>query len=237
MSAPPGAPRVRPADRAPSRRALLAGGSALAASLAACADLLSRTEIASRYLVDPALDAYRPVLDALAATLLPLEEERFPLHDAEPVTARLLELFALEEERRFLGLQKTLLLFDRVELFPFVDGPIEESERAEARAFGAPDYQALERELEEKRRREQKAWTTFSERLGPGSPRFTALALAERRAYLALWAESEFVLRREFRNTIRALFFSAVYSLDEVWAAIGYEGPLVGQAARQESGT
>ena len=220
-----------------SRRALLAAGPALAASLVACADLLSRTEAASGWLVDPSLDRYRAVLDALAATVLPLELDGFPLRAPRRVSDRLLQLFPLERERRFLGLQRTLLLFDATELFPRVEGPIEATEREQLGAFGDPGVAAIEAELEAKRRREGEAWSAYRRRFAGEPQRFVEATLTAQRAYFELWGASPYVLRREFRNATRALILTTVYSLEEVWPAIGYAGPLVEAGGRREPRT
>src|SRR5204862_8106375 len=111
-----------------SRRDFLATCSVLAASLAACSGAGQRTRTAASFLADPALADYRAALRALIETVLPVSSPQFPL-DAATVEARLLRMFPLEDERRFLGFQRTLVYFDQLDLAPHVAAPLLAAER------------------------------------------------------------------------------------------------------------
>jgi hypothetical protein len=179
------------------------------------------------------------VLEGLATAVLALEDPRFStLPNLAPaaIVERLLEMFPLEEERRYLGLQKTLLLFDTLELFANLSGPPRAVEEEALTAFEPVAPHELRAMLAAKRDREHERWRAFASGLEPGVTRFVSLPLAAKRAYYGLWGASDFLLRRELYSAIRALLFITVYSLDEVWPAIGYGGPLVGKAVPGEPG-
>jgi hypothetical protein len=57
--------------------------------------------------------------------------------------------------------------------------------------------------------------------------RFVDLSVERQRDYLQLWSTSAFVVRRQFHAAARALIMISAYSLDDLWQAIGYDGPLV----------
>lgn len=61
-------------------------------------------------------------------------------------------------------------------------------------------------------------------------PAFAALSRADRGAYLSLWATSPVLLRRRVYRTARAMVYVSAYSMPELWATIGYEGPLLERA-------
>ena len=205
-----------------SRRDFLAICSVLAAS--ACTTGL-RT--AASFLSDPAYDEYRPTLRALIETVLP---PRFPL-DTNEVEHRLLRMFPLEEERRFLGFQKTLVYFDALDLAPHVASPLIAAERV---ALDVPERLA-EREFdalcEAKTRGDAQATEVFFAQHGRAT-RFASLAPDVRAAWLRLWNASEYSVKRDFARSVRILVCVAAYSSDRVWPAIGYDGPLVDRPER-----
>src|ERR1700692_4799806 len=102
-------------DRLPaaalSRRTFLSSCSALALSFAGCARLSPQTRSAYALLSDPPLTAYHEVLAGIIRAILPFERREFAV-TPEQVEARLLRLFELEEDPRFLALQKTLMFFE-----------------------------------------------------------------------------------------------------------------------------
>jgi hypothetical protein len=53
------------------------------------------------------------------------------------------------------------------------------------------------------------------------------LPLEERRQYLALWRDSASIVKRQFHGAMRALVMVTTYSIDDMWAVIGYAGPLI----------
>ena len=163
-------------------------------------------------LTDPALADYDEILGSLVRTVLPLEDRLFPVTRAQ-VQARLLHLFRLERDPRFLLLQRSFVLFDQTDLFPHFAPPanIEQDERRRT-----------------KNERETHDRDLYARFVGHGPPaRFTALPLDRQREYFDLWRQSRFLLRREFHATARSLVMVSAYSMPEVWAVIGYAGPLL----------
>jgi hypothetical protein len=190
-----------------------------------CAGLAPRTRLAYILINDPPVEAYRPVLDALVAAVLPCERAEFPV-TAHDVGTRLLTIFDLETDPRFLAVQKMLLYFDETDLFPH-RLPLMAGERVamDARERGL-DVTAI---LEQKEAADWRLHASFALEDDAGR-RFTALPLERRREYLDLWNRSEFLMSREFYASIRALVMIAAYSMDPVWAAIGYDGPFVARS-------
>jgi hypothetical protein len=195
-----------------TRRKFLACCSALAAAGAGCASLAPDMRSAYALIVDPPLADYELILRALIGTVLPLEVPAFPV-TGQQVEARLLRLFRLERDPRFLLLQRSFVLFEQTDLFPHV-APLAKEEKDERRPT-KDEGEPHDRDL-------------YARFVGRGAPaRFTALPLDRQREYFDLWRQSRFLLRREFHATARSLVMVAAYSMPEVWAVIGYAGPLL----------
>jgi hypothetical protein len=210
-----------------TRRDFLSTCSVLAASLAACTGPGTGMRVAASFLADPAFDDYRPALRALIETVLPPE---FPI-DTNEVERRLLQMFPLEEERRFLGFQKTLVYFNDLNLAPHVSAPLIAAERV---ALDVPE-RLSEREFdalcEAKRHKDGQPIGPFFLLWG-GKAHFASLPPAARATWLGFWSESEFTVKRDFARSVRNLVCVAAYSSDRVWPAIGYDGPLVNRPER-----
>ncbi len=211
-----------------SRRDFLALCGVLAASFLSCT-LSSRTRSAAALLADPPLDDYLPVLEGLIRAVLPLEEG-FPL-SLEVVRGRVLSMFPIETETRFLGLQRTLVFFGQLDLFPHVSGPLMAHERI---ALDVP-HRVAERDFlriaAERRSRDEEAATRLLRRTNTRS--FTRLPLDMKRDYLGLWKESEFTIKREFAVTVRSIIMVASYADDRTWSSIGYAGTTKGRPEYQ----
>jgi hypothetical protein len=206
-----------------SRRLFLRCCAALALAAPGCAALAPRTRLAYTFINDPPLEAYRPVLDALVGAVLPCERPDFPV-SAPQAGTRLLTLFQLDTDSRFLAVQKMLLYFEEIDLFPYAF-PLMRDERLalDARERGL-DVDAL---LGRKEALERSRYSQFARQELGAERQFSALTLERRRDYLSLWSRSEFLVRRQFYSSARALAMIAAYSMDEVWAAIGYAGPVL----------
>jgi hypothetical protein len=200
----------------------------LAASFAACSGPAQRMRVASSFLVDPALEDYRPALRALIETVLPRE---FPL-SAAAVEERILRMFPLEEERRFLGFQRTLAYFDQLDLAPHVAAPLLAAERVALDVPSRVSEQEFRRLCASRIERESTECDAFFERFR-NATRFTALAADARLAWLQLWGASQFGVKRDFMHSIRVLVYTSAYSADALWAAIGYDGPLLERPERR----
>ena len=196
---------------------------AIALSAPGCAALSSRTRLAYAFVNDPPLTAYRPTLDALVATVLPFERSDFP-PTASQVSSRLLNLFQLETDARFLAVQKMLLYFEETDLFPYVQ-PLMRDERVAADAMERGIDTAAD--VAGKEALDARLYSEFASHDTGASRRFSELALARRREYLALWQRSDFLMKRQFHASVRALVMIAAYSMDDVWTAIGYAGPML----------
>jgi len=214
-------PSADPPDLATiSRRGFLEACAAIALTSAGCASFGPRMRAGYAFANDPPLGAYQPVLHGLVTTLLPCEDKGFTV-DPDRIVTHLHELFHLETDDRYLIVQQTLLFFDDLALFeepaPFLDA---ERVAIDADAGGrTPDPQP-----DESPARDRARSAAFRQSSHPA--KFTQLTLADRRAYFALWSDSGFVTKRRFAAAAKALVMVSAYSLDELWSAISYEGPL-----------
>lgn len=203
---------------APLDRRLFIGLSA--AALAGCARTLARqASIAEQLLVDPDWSAYEPVLRDLVRVILPLDDPAFPKLAPAAIETRLVSMFPIETEPRFLGLQRALLLFDHVELFPIASAPLVSAEE-EARGGESADTSA---ELAA----DGPAYEAFARAHAVDGKRFVELPPDAQRAYFDLWGHSAWIVKRSFHASMRALVLMTVYSDEAMWRVIGYEGPLV----------
>ena len=212
----------RPPDGAirVTRRRFLACCSALAVGGQACATLSPDTRSALALLTDPPLADYDQILVALIRTVLPCEQAAFPITAAQ-VQARMLRMFRLERDPRFLLLQRSFVLFDQTDLFPhFV--PLA---REEHRLRGTTDAPGAGPVSADDLTHDRELYASFAGAAAPS--RFISLTLDRQREYFDLWRRSRFLLRREFHATSRSLVMITAYSMAEVWSAIGYAGPLL----------
>jgi hypothetical protein len=210
-----------------SRRGFLISAPLLVTTLVRCSNTLwNQTRFADAFVTDPDSTAYRPALDAVIVAVLPFERPDFPLRDPAVVRQRLVRMFPLESDNRFAAFQRTLVFFDEIGLFEIFSGPLLQEEAiardTSQRGGDMNQLAAMIRETDtsslEAFRRE------FSV---PAGGHFSNLPLAARRRYLGLWQNSASVVKREFHGALRSLVMISAYSMDEMWASIGYAGPLV----------
>lgn len=193
----------------------------LAASLTACSAVTTRTRTAAAFLTDPPLGDYDAVLRALIETVLPAGDPDFPMTVAA-VERRLLAMFPLEHETRFLGLQRTLVYFNALDLAPHIAAPLISAERE---ALDVPERMS-EREF----RQVVASNIAFDDARTRGlanAGTFAALPPEGRAEWFEAWRGSAFIVKRQFAQSIRALINISAYSADDTWRAIGYAGPLV----------
>lgn len=213
-----------------SRRDFLHVCSVLASSFAGCSSLTTRTRVAASFLADPGRGDYGPPLRALIETVLPIGAADFPLQ-LPSVEERFLRMFPLENERQFLGLQRTLMFFEELDLAPHVAAPLLASERIALDVPVRVSEAEFRRSCTNKIAAESAACDAFFARHGEHA-RFSALDADARSAWLELWASSQFTVKRDFASSVRIILSIAAYSSDRMWPIIGYDGPLVPGAER-----
>jgi hypothetical protein len=205
-----------------SRRTFLSSCSALALSFAGCARLSPLTRAAYALVSDPPFAAYQAALAGIIRAVLPFERGDFPVTPAQ-VEAQFLRLFELEQDARFLALQKTLVFFEQTDLFADL-APIDaELTVRDARERGL-DVAAV---VSAMRRQDRQLADAFAHARGDGAPHFSALRLAQQREYFDLWRRSGFLIKQQFYASARSLVMISAYSMEGVWTAIGYQGPLL----------
>ena len=69
------------------------------------------------------------------------------------------------------------------------------------------------------------SWPTSDDKIG-GWPT-PSLALGQQREYVDLWRRSGFLVKQQFYASARSLVMISAYSMEEMWAAIGYDGPVL----------
>jgi hypothetical protein len=175
------------------------------------------TRSAYALLTDPPLADYEQILGGLIRAVLPLELPAFPVTPAQ-AQARLLYLFRLERDPRFLLLQRSFMLFDQTHLFSHF-APLAAEEQLVAGQGTKGDGPESDDVAHD-----GKLYERFER--GGAPPRFTTLPVDRQREYFDLWRQSRFLLRREFHATARSLVMITAYSMPEMWTVIGYGGPL-----------
>lgn len=151
-------------------------------------------------------------LTPLVKSILPFGTDGFPAVRAEVLVGRMGTLFGLDGDPVFLG---SLAAFSEVASFPVGSDTLFAAERA-----AGDDVDVASLTLSDAR--------AFSAAAVAKSSSFEALDAASRLRYVSLWERSAFCVRRRFFSSVRALTFSAFYSMPEVWPWIGYAGPLLG---------
>lgn len=217
-----------------SRRDVLRSAPLFAVALARCTHAIAdRTRFAEAFIVDPSWEAYRPILRSVITAVLPIGTPGFPPIAPDVIEQRLIDLFPLEHELRFLGLQRTIVLFDQLDLFSTFGGPLaQEESRARDLVARAIDEKPVMVEIEVADAAALRAFTR-DHGIDARSTRFHQLPLETRRAYLGLWEHSASIVKRQFYSSMRSLVMVTTYSLDAVWPSIGYAGPLVPRTVRE----
>jgi hypothetical protein len=147
---------------------------------------------------------------AVVKAILPFEDPRFPAIPPDAIRRRMYAIFSLDDDASFAS---TLALFDSIGAWAHPPPPII---ALEALRYGQPDL-GHDRALFENSFANGKLATS----------RFADLGLDDQRAYLAMWSQSSFGVRRRVYQSLKALVHATAYSMDVLWRAIGYEGPLV----------
>jgi hypothetical protein len=223
-----------PSPGAIDRRGFFSACALLGTALAGCSNLTDRTRVASTFIIDPPAGEYMPALRALIRLILPFDRADFPLAPRE-VEKRLLRMFPLEEERMFLGLQRTLVYFNQLELIPHAAQVLIDEERKAADCPGRISRGEFRRRMRESIGRETEVFGSFVDSLPRRARRFTDLDPAAQRDYFDLWCTSELVVKRGFAGGLRYIVLVAAYSDESVWPVLGYEGPFVPRVRRNEA--
>jgi hypothetical protein len=205
-----------------SRRHFLSSCSALALCFAGCARRSPQTRAAYALVSDPPFAVYQAVLAGIIRAVLPFERSDFPVTPAQ-VGARLLHLFELEHDARFLALQKTLVFFEQTDLFADLAPVDAELTARDARERGL-DVASVVSAL---RQQDRQLAAAFARSRGDAAPSFTALRLPQQREYFDLWRRSGFRIKQQFYASARSLVMISAYSMEEMWTAIEYDGPLL----------
>jgi len=200
------------------RRDFVASCGALVLALSGCQSVLSRTRLANLELDDPHPDDYEPVLRALIETILPFDDPRFPRIAPAEIQERLLAVFPLGEER-YLVLQKGLMVFDHVDLFPVLQTPMVAEERTLRDATAAA--------IRERAAQDGRLYVEWRRAFPSDADSFIALQPPARTAYFRLWGQSGFNSKELFYHSAKRLVMITAYSMSDFWRVIGYAGPLL----------
>jgi hypothetical protein len=116
-------------------------------------------------------------------------------------------------------LQRSLMLFNEVDLFPYIFKPIITEEK-KSNPVDDPH-------ISEKRRNDENLYNNFKKMPGLSAKQFCNLTPGLKQNYLKMWGQSGFMIKRQLYHSLKALVMISAYSMDEMWIAIGYEGPLL----------
>jgi hypothetical protein len=204
-----------------SRRTFLACSSALALAYVGCAPLTPNTRSAYTLITDPPLDQYSAILGGLIQSILPCEDSEFPL-TVDAIRSRLLTLFRLENDPRFLDLQRALVFFDQTDLFTHRLAPVESEAVALDAAARGLDLAAT---LDQRHAHDARLYARFI--ATEDAARFARLSIDRQREYLDMWRASGYPTKRQFYASARSLVMISAYSMDSLWTVIRYPGPLL----------
>lgn len=216
------------AGAAIERRAFFRACSLLALSVAGCSRVFRETRFARLALDEPHPDDYRPILRSLIRTILPFEHPRFPDLRPDALERRVLALFPLDRDARYLPLRRALALFNAIDLFPQLEPPVAAAERAALGMDRGAAPAAVRRAIAERSAHDSLLYAGFIRDVGGSDPRsFVELAPELQLRYFRLWGQSAFTAKRAFYQSAKGLVMVTAYSTKQLWSAIGYRGPLL----------
>jgi hypothetical protein len=172
----------------------------------------------------PHPDEYMPVLLAAIRAILPFDDPRFPQLSPQDIADELVELFPLQEQR-YNVLVRSIMYFNEITLFPYVPEPLIDEERNALAMSGAED-RSIQETIDADRRHESEIYHGFAVTLTTET-KFLDLSLDKQRGYIHLWKQSDFIVKRQFHDALKAFVMVTTYSRDDVWKAINYEGPIL----------
>jgi hypothetical protein len=210
------------------RRAFLAASLTVASSLRwlRAGGLFDDKPIASAQAIGAAGESAGAVFGAIAEAVLPGDDARFTLAPAS-VAANAGKLFALDNDA---ALQRNLVLFDDLPTFATPPDSLGLAE-LELVLYPPEPNEKSASPIAARLSADARAYQALSAHWPAGTSSFTQLSLADRRAYMMLWAHSALGLRRRFYRSVKTLVMAAAYSMDAAWPAIGYAGPLLHERA------
>ena len=118
----------------------------------------------------------------------------------------LLALFPLEDER-YLILQKGLMVFDRIDLFPLLQTPMAAEERT---LRDATDAAIAERAAQDRR-----LYLAWRRSFPSDADSFSALQPQARTGYFRLWGQSDFNSKALFYHSAKRLVMVTAYSMSD----------------------
>jgi hypothetical protein len=185
--------------------------------LAGCRSFSANTRFASAMITDPNPDDYRPVLKAIINTILPFDHPRFPAITETAVESTLYSYFPIDDNDRFLTLQKSLMFFNETSLFPHSFAPIINEETNDS----------TENTITEKKQHDTLLYQQWFAGIKNDAQLFTELTPPQQKEYLRMWGQSKFRIKRQLYRSVKSLVMIAAYSSNDLWKAIGYDGPLL----------
>ena len=168
------------------------------------------------------------VLRALIETILPFEQPDFPAIGVARVERVLLARFPIDRDEPGGGMARAFAAFDDTSRFVACDEPLRTVEADLGRAAGAAGDAGTDEVgawIARKVRAEVARFDVFARAHGQDGA-FQARPLAARRAYLRLWARSDFALRRRFYAAVKSMVLVSAYAVPALARAIGYDGPM-----------
>ncbi len=180
-------------------------------ALSSCAPLLQNTQFADALINDKPTSQLSPIVQALIATLLPMDDELFkglPLSYYEGLLVKEFDIYTRNE---LLFYRKALTVFNTPHLFNVYPQQLLKLEQ------GITDA-ALERD-----RANFLAWSPNWDQ----DKVFSELPDGPRQGYLRLWIQSPLNYKKVFFRVSKSLVYAAVFSQERFASALGYEGPLL----------
>ncbi|HKP95881.1 MAG TPA: hypothetical protein VJ385_09005 [Fibrobacteria bacterium] len=153
------------------------------------------------------------VLKALFETVLPFEHPKFPI-SSEKAAGRFAGLFHRKPEWRD-ALRRSLGVFNGTGAFARAGVAALAEERRVLETYPANTPEMVQKQLDQKRGRDEKLLAFFLKKRGIAARPFTELEPAARKEYFWVWSQSGFTLKRRFHREARAALMAVAYSAPE----------------------
>jgi len=190
--------------------------------LSSCTPFYTKSRFIHLLTNDPHPDHYNPIIDALINIILPFDHPKFPEITTLTVRNNINHHFPLTEER-YEPFQRAFIIFNDIQLFSKKLPAIIDDEKKLFEEFEELKDHLIKTKIDKFLESDKNLFQKFEMEFGKFDT-FLNAPKAVQSAYLNLWAQSSFTLRRMFFNSAKGLINACAYCQDELWDVIGYDG-------------
>lgn len=190
--------------------------------LSSCAPFYTKSRFIHLLTNDPHPDHYNPIIDALINIILPFDHPEFP--DINTLTVRQnIDYYFPLTESRYEPFQRAFIIFNDIQLFSKKLPAIIDDESKLFKEFEELNNHVIQSKINKFLELDNNIFQKFEIEFGKYDT-FLQAPKTVQSAYLNLWAQSSFTIRRMFFNSAKGLINACAYCQKEVWDVIGYDG-------------